>query len=251
MNPGPVEDTTGNSSLGCDPAPEGAVLFDVRHVDRTHHAGSRSEVRALQDVSFRIASGTCTAIVGSSGSGKSTLLAILGCLDRPSRGEVLFAGEDLTQCSDVELARVRRQMGFIFQDFALIPSLPVWENITYPLIPRGMPRAARYQRAKALLDQLGLAEKMTKIPSELSGGEQQRVGVARALAGHPRILLADEPTSNLDAASATALMSVFQTLLVSGATVIFSSHDSQLLALADTVLELDAGHLKSVRSNGK
>src|SRR5207244_3954545 len=153
---------------------------------------------ALQDISLIVRRGTFVALTGPSGSGKTTLLALLGALERPSRGQVLFDGRPLGALSDVALARLRRRLGFIFQDFALIPNLPAWANITYPLIPRGIGSARRRQIASELLSRLGIADKFAASPECLSGGEQQRLAVARALAGAPDVLLADEPTSNLD-----------------------------------------------------
>ncbi len=186
------------------------------------------------------------AFTGPSGSGKSTLLAILGAMERPTHGQVFFQGQELTACSDVELARVRRRMGFIFQDFALMDSLPAWENISYPLIPRGVARAARYEFARSLLVTFGMEDKLTKRPLELSGGEQQRVAVARALVGQPEVILADEPTSNLDAASAAALISTLRAIHSGGRTVIVSSHDPDILALSSTVYRLDRGRLQPI-----
>jgi putative ABC transport system ATP-binding protein len=202
-------------------------------------------VRALENVSLTIAQGSFAVLTGPSGSGKTTLLALLGALDRPSRGQVFFKGRALGDCSDVELARVRRQMGFVFQDFSLLAALPVWENITYPLIPRGMARAARYQLAQTLLARLGMADKLWMRPRELSGGEQQRVAIARALAGQPEVLLADEPTSQLDPATAAELRALFRELHAGGSTVVLSSHDPQLVALGTVVFELEAGRLKA------
>jgi ABC-type lipoprotein export system ATPase subunit len=195
------------------------------------------------EVSLTISQGSCTALVGPSGSGKSTLLALLSGLDRPTLGTVYFQGRDLTACSDVELARIRRRIGFIFQDFALIHSLPVWENVTYALVPRGITRAARFELARGLLGQLGLDDQWSKRPGELSGGEQQRVALALALAGKPEILVADEPTSSLDPQSAEALISIFRSFREGGNTLFFASHDPKLLELADTIHELRAGKL--------
>jgi putative ABC transport system ATP-binding protein len=222
-------------------------FLETRDLCKTFRAGSRAEVRALQDVSLTIAQGSFTVLTGPSGSGKTTLLALLGALERPTRGQVLFKGRTLADCSDIALARVRRQMGFIFQDFSLIAALPVWENITYPLIPRGVPRSARYQLAQTLLSRVGIPEKLSTRPSELSGGEQQRVAVARALAAEPEVLLADEPTSQLDPVAAGALRALLREVHACGRTVVLASHDPQLIALASTVFELEAGRLKPGR----
>jgi putative ABC transport system ATP-binding protein len=219
-------------------------LFETRSLCRYYRTGSRAEVRALDDVSLGIKRGSLTVVTGPSGSGKTTLLALLGGLERATRGEVHFDGKGLGDCSDAELARIRRRVGFIFQDFALIPNLTVAENITYPLIPRGMPRPERQRRARELLARLGLEERFTAPARELSGGERQRVAVARALAGDPEALLADEPTSNLDAETAGTLLAMIQERHAAGMTVVLSSHDPRVIALATHRHELAAGRLQ-------
>jgi putative ABC transport system ATP-binding protein len=221
-------------------------ILEARQLCKFYRAGRPGEVRALQDVSLEVPPGSFTLLTGPSGSGKTTLLALLGGLERPSRGQALFAGRDLGACSDVELARLRRRMGFVFQDFALIPGLPVWENLTYPLIPRGASRAERARLARDLLARFGLADKLAARPRELSGGEQQRVAVARALAGRPEVLLADEPTSNLDEESGRAVIDLLRQAHGEGKTVVVSSHDPRLAAVATRACELDAGRLKAV-----
>jgi putative ABC transport system ATP-binding protein len=218
-------------------------FLEVRQVCKVYRPGSRQEVRALDEVSLTIPRGSFAALTGPSGSGKTTLLALLGALERPTQGQVLFEGRDLNRFSDVGLARVRRRMGFIFQDFSLIPNLPAWENITYPLIPRGFARSRRYDIAQSLLARCGLGDKGSARPEELSGGEQQRVAAARALAGEPEILLADEPTSNLDPEAARDLTAILRAFHGAGKTVVVSSHDPQVAALASHVYELRAGRL--------
>lgn len=226
-----------------------SLLLEARNLTKIHRPGTRSEIRALDDVSLSIHSGCCIAFTGPSGSGKSTLLALLGVLERPSHGQVLFRGRDLRNDSDVELTRIRRSMGFIFQDFALIPSLSVWENITYPLIPRGMSAHGRRELAQSLLTELRMPDKLDERPQELSGGEQQRVAIARALAGRPTVVFADEPTSNLDAVSADELISILKSTHMAGTTLILSSHDPRLLALAETVYQLNSGRLTAIDSS--
>jgi putative ABC transport system ATP-binding protein len=195
-------------------------------------------VRALDGVSLGIEHGSLTLVSGPSGSGKTTLLALLGALERPTRGQVLFEGKDLGECSDAELARVRRRFGFIFQDFALIPNLSALENITYPLIPRGVPAAERCLRARELLARFGMEGRLASRAGALSGGEQQRVAIARALAGGPEVVLADEPTSNLDAETSELLFELFRELHTQGKTVIVASHDPRVVGLATCVHEL-------------
>jgi putative ABC transport system ATP-binding protein len=221
-----------------------APILETRDVCKHFKSGAKGEVRAVHEISLAIQTGSSVALTGPSGSGKSTLLALLGALDRPTRGAVHFEGRDLAAYSDVELARTRRRMGFVFQNFSLIRGLPAWENITYPLIPRGTGRARRAELAAELLGSLNLTDKYHARPEELSGGEQQRIAVARALAGQPAVLLADEPTSNLDEAAGAALAETFQAIHSRGTTVILATHDPRLLALADTVHDLNAGRLR-------
>jgi putative ABC transport system ATP-binding protein len=161
-------------------------LLEARRACKYYLSTRREEVRALDEVDLTIGRHRFAAIIGQSGSGKSTLLSILGVLDRPTRGQVLFVGSDLGICSDVALARIRRRVGFIFQNFSLLPRLTVWENVTYPLVPRGVRAGERRERATRLLARCGVGHKMASRPEELSGGEQQRVAVARALASDPR-----------------------------------------------------------------
>src|SRR5262249_3027964 len=155
-----------------------------------------------------------------------------------------FQERSLAACSDVERTRIRRQIGFIFQNFSLIPRLPVWENVIYPLIPLGIPRFARQRRAHSLLDQLGIADKSAALPEELSGGERERGAIARALVGEPKLLIADEPTSNLDPATAESILATLRRLHSQGTTLIVASHDTQLVEAAGVVLELRGGRLQ-------
>ncbi len=221
------------------------LLFETRSLCKYYRAGSPAEVRALDEVSLSIERGSLTVLTGPSGSGKTTLLAILGALERATRGEVLFEGRNLGNCSDVELARLRRRIGFVFQDFSLIPHLTAVENITYPLIPRGVPRAERLRRAEELLTRFGMESRLTAPARDLSGGERQRVAVARALGGEPEALLADEPTSNLDPATSAILLATLRELRAAGRSIILASHDPTVIALATRVLELQGGRLKA------
>jgi putative ABC transport system ATP-binding protein len=220
-------------------------LFETRSLCKYYRTNARAEVRALDDVSLGIERGSITVVSGASGSGKTTLLALLGALERPTRGQVFFAGDNLGDCSGMELARVRRGLGFIFQDFALVPNLTAEENITYPLIPRGVTGAERRRRARELLARFGMEGKRTARARDLSGGEQQRVAIARALAGRPEAVLADEPTSNLDPGNAGVLLEVVRQLHAEGKTVVLSSHDPGVMNLATRRHELEAGKLKS------
>src|SRR5581483_6536166 len=156
-------------------------LFETRTLCKYYRTKAHAEIRAVDDVSLGVERGSITVLSGPSGSGKTTLLSLLGALERPTRGQVFFDGDNLGDCSGMQLARVRRRLGFIFQDFSLIPNLTVEENITYPLIPRGMPRAERSRRARELLAGFGMDDMLTARAKSLSGGEQQRVAIARAL----------------------------------------------------------------------
>jgi putative ABC transport system ATP-binding protein len=226
----------------------GDVILETHEVSKVYRRGGAGELRALQGVSVAIPRGSLVALTGPSGSGKTTLLALLGALERPSSGRVLFQGRELGRLSDVALARTRRSMGFVYQDFSLIPTLTVWENVTYPLIPRGVRRGERLARAGELLGRFGLENRLLARPRELSGGEQQRVALARALAGRPDIMLADEPTSNLDAASGRAVLDALRELHAEGRTVILASHEAPVIALASQVYALDGGKLKGPAS---
>ena len=218
-------------------------ILEAESLSRGYHPGTSSEVRALNGVSLVIPGGGYVVLAGPSGSGKTTLLSLLGALDRPTSGHVKFSDRKLDECSDVELARQRRRMGFVFQNFSLIPRLPVWENITYPQIPRGLSAAKRRQAADGVLSRLGLAAKADVPPEELSGGEQQRVAVARALIGDPEVIFADEPTSNLDRRAATELAAILQEINAGVTTLVVSTHDTLLAESASLVFTLEDGRL--------
>lgn len=225
-------------------------MIRAEHVCKVYRRHGGGEVRAVDDVSLTIPKGHFAALTGPSGSGKTTLLSLLGALSRPSSGSIVLDGRELSACSDVELARVRRTIGFVFQNFSLVPRLPVWENVTYPLVPRGVPTRDRYEAARGVLQRLGLASKMESRPEQLSGGEQQRVAVARALACEPRILLADEPTSSLDRSAADELAETFRQAHAAGVTLILSTHRPELLELATIVFELHEGKIACCRDAG-
>jgi putative ABC transport system ATP-binding protein len=218
-------------------------LLEARALCKYYRQGTQAEVRALDEASLRVEAGSFTTATGPSGSGKTTLLALLGALDRPTCGEVLFDGRDMGRLSDAERTRVRRRIGFIFQSFSLIARLPAWENVSYPLIPRGAPRPERYRRAADLLARLGLSDRLTGRPEELSGGEQQRIAVARALAGDPDVLIADEPTSHLDPQAADLVTDLLRKCHARGATVLVASHDPRLVGAAGVVFRMAAGRI--------
>lgn len=190
----------------------------------------RNGIAALKDISLTIPKGHFVLICGPSGSGKSTLLHLLALLSRPSAGRVFFCGEDVTDYSEEELSRIRRQkIGFIFQGFNLLPRMAAWENAAVSLVPLGVPEKECFRRASDLLQQLGLRDRLFHRPEELSGGEQQRVCVARALINDPEIVFADEPTSNIDAASAFTVLQALGRWRKKGATVVLVTHEADLL----------------------
>jgi len=218
-------------------------MIEARQLNKSFRRGRSGEVSAVHNISLTIERGQVTAFAGPSGSGKTTLLSILGALDRATSGSVLFENRDLTKCSDVELARVRRKMGFVFQDFALLRGLAVRDNIAYPLIPRGVTRSERAAIVQETLERVGMSDFADKRPEELSGGERQRVALARAMAGKPKLLLADEPTSNLDQQAGQEIAMLVQDIQVAGTTVVVVTHDPILLDLASHVFHLEKGRL--------
>jgi len=207
------------------------------------HAGTASEVRALDDVSVAVARGAFFAVAGPSGCGKTTLLAVLGAMLRPTSGAVAFDGRDVGAVSEAERSRVRRRMGFAFQSAPMLRGLPLWENVTYGLVPRGESASRRRAVAEDLLARVGIAAKASAVPEELSAGERQRAGLARALAGAPDVIFADEPTSNLDRASADVVMSILVSFRGKGGTVVVASHDPAALLPATDGVFLAAGRV--------
>ena len=202
------------------------------------------ETHALSGIDFEISDGEYVAISGPSGCGKSTLLSILGLLDTPTAGEYLLNGESVEDLNARQRARIRnRQIGFIFQAFNLIGDLTVFENVELPLTYRGMPTSERKQRVEEALERVGMAHRMKHYPSQLSGGQQQRVAVARALGGDPSVLLADEPTGNLDSKNGEAVMDLLQDVHQGGATICMVTHDPRFEARAKKVIRLFDGKI--------
>lgn len=203
-------------------------------------------VEALRGVDLAIARGEYVAIMGSSGSGKSTLMNVLGCLDRPTDGTYLLDGKDVGVMSDADLSQYRgRTIGFIFQAFNLIPELTILENVAAPLFYQNMPRAQRTERATEVLARVHLQERLDHRPRELSGGQQQRVAIARALVTKPVVLMADEPTGNLDSATGNAILALFDELHRSGVTIIMVTHDPVVALRCERVVRLKDGLLES------
>ena len=219
------------------------ALVEAIEVTKVFAGVAAREICAVDRASLAIEAGSCWALTGPSGSGKSTLLALLGAIDRPTSGEIRVGGRPLANLSDIGLAGVRRRLGFLFQSFALLPRLSVWENISYPLVPLGVSRSDRLSAARQTLEPLGLAERLFDRAAVLSGGEQQRVALARALIAKPDALLADEPTNQLDELSADAVLDAFRDLLAGGGTLIVATHDPRLLVLATHLGQMSAGKL--------
>jgi len=217
-------------------------LVDVGKV----YATGAVEVEALRGVSMEVARGEYVAIMGPSGSGKSTLMHILGCLDVPSTGSYDLAGEDVSAMSEEALAHVRnRQIGFVFQQFNLLASLPAWRNVELPLCYSGVGRAERKERAIRALERVGLGDRVDHRPGELSGGQQQRVAVARALVTDPALILADEPTGNLDSHSSADVLQLFAELHDQGRTIVLITHEREVAGLAQRVVGILDGQVDS------
>ena len=218
-------------------------LIRITDLNKIYDSGA-VQVHALKNINLTIERGEFVAIMGHSGSGKSTLMNILGCLDRPSSGTYLLDGIDISQQSNDALSDVRNQkIGFVFQAFNLIPRTSTLKNVELPMIYGRVPGKARVERAKMLLEKVGLGQRLEHMPNELSGGQKQRVAIARALANEPPILLADEPTGNLDSTSTIEIMGLFTQLNREGVTVIIVTHEDDVAAFTDRVLWFEDGQL--------
>lgn len=225
-------------------------MIQLAEVDRTYLVGN-SPVHALKKINLKISRGEYVSIMGPSGSGKSTLLHILGCLDRPSSGSYIFANEETARMSDAELSRVRRfQIGFIFQFFHLVPRLTALANVELPMIFAGIPRAERLERARQALEVVGLSPRADHRPDQLSGGEQQRVAIARAVVMKPALLLADEPTGNLDSGSGREIVSLIEGMNREGLTLIVVTHDPQIGGRAHRRIRLSDGRMIADEKDG-
>lgn len=221
-------------------------LIEVNDLYKIYNIGE-NEIRALGGVTLEIGEGEFVAIVGQSGSGKSTLMNIIGCLDSPTSGEYRLGGEDVGKFGEKQLTRVRnRRIGFIFQSFNLIGGQDALENVELPLLYRGIPRAERRRLAESALSQVGLAGRMHHKPAQMSGGQQQRVAIARAIAAKPPIILADEPTGNLDSRSGEDVMNILHTLHEAGRTVVLITHDDRIARTATRIIKIQDGKIANM-----
>jgi putative ABC transport system ATP-binding protein len=218
-------------------------MISIKNLNKIYKTGS-VEVHALRNISLEIKHGEFVAIMGQSGSGKSTLMNILGCLDRPTSGEYYLEGVDVSKLSQDELSSIRnKKIGFVFQAFNLIARTNVLKNVELPMVYAKVKSSARKQRAIALLDKVGLSDRLNHLPNELSGGQKQRVAIARALANNPPIILADEPTGNLDTQSSVEIMEIFRELNKEGNSVILVTHEPELAEYADRVIVFRDGSI--------
>ena len=219
------------------------ALLGLRNVSKIYHTGGE-EIRALDDVSLDLQSGEFISIIGPSGSGKSTLMHILGCLDSPTHGEVRLDGVDISRATAGQLAKVRnRTIGFVFQSFNLLPKLNVLQNVELPMVYAGMGGGPRRERAMEALRQVDLAHRVKNRPNQLSGGQQQRVAIARALVNDPKIILADEPTGNLDTHTGELILNLFRDLSRQGRTVILVTHNPEIAAVTPRRIEIRNGKI--------
>ncbi len=233
---------TAEHRLDVDPASSGPVI-QLERVTKVYRTGAIA-VAALRGVSLTILPGEYVAIIGPSGSGKSTLMHILGCLDTPTSGTFHLAGENVSAMSEAALAEVRnRRIGFVFQQFNLLASMSAWQNVELPLVYAGVPRVERKERAMDALDKVGLTGRVQHRPGELSGGQQQRVAVARALVTEPDLILADEPTGNLDSVSARDVLDLMDELHAAGRTLILITHDVEVASASDRLVGIRDGLL--------
>jgi putative ABC transport system ATP-binding protein len=227
--------------------PRGALVIDIQGVTKLYRMGEET-VHALRGVALQVHSNEYMAIMGPSGSGKSTLMNMLGCLDTPTSGHYQFNGKDVSSMSDDELASIRnREIGFVFQTFNLLPRSTSLHNVELPLIYAGLPPHERRERARQALHNVGLGDRMLHKPNELSGGQRQRVAIARALVNHPSIILADEPTGNLDSRTGEEIMQLFDTIYEQGNTIIVVTHEEDIARHARRTIRLHDGLIESDR----
>ncbi|HVT45176.1 MAG TPA: ABC transporter ATP-binding protein [Thermoanaerobaculia bacterium] len=225
-------------------------IISLTNITREYRLGN-VPVRALENVTLEIAHGDFLALAGPSGSGKTTLLNLIGCIDKPDSGRILFDGVDVTGIPLHRLSRLRLQsLGFVFQTFNLIPVLTAFENVEYPLLMQGVPKRRRESKVRHWLDQVGINQQSGQRPDEMSGGQRQRVGIARAMVGDPRLVVADEPTANLDSENASRILDLLARLNeTTRATFVLSTHDPAVMARARRVIRLRDGRVAGEESN--
>ncbi|MFT4710041.1 MAG: putative ABC transport system ATP-binding protein [Bacteroidia bacterium] len=239
------------SEIWADSGGTAAPVAQFQAVQRIYRMGDQ-EVRALDGVDLTFRSGEYWSIVGPSGSGKSTMLNVLGCLDRPSKGTYLLGGEDTGKLDDDALSELRsRRLGFIFQSYNLIPQLNVLDNIMVPLLYQSHPPADGEERARILADRVGLGDRLDHRPRELSGGQMQRVAIARSLVNDPDLILADEATGNLDSQTSQEILDLFDELHAEGKTIVFVTHEASVSERAERVLVMGDGKIREVRETGR
>ena len=228
---------------------EKTKIIELKDIERKYIIGTET-IHALASVTLAITKNEYVALMGPSGSGKSTLMNVLGCLDTPTAGEYILNGTSVAKMLDNALAEVRnKEIGFVFQTFNLLPRLTALENVILPLIYSGMPKAKREERGKLVMEQVGLADRMTHKPNELSGGQRQRVAVARALVNNPSIILADEPTGNLDTKTSEEIMVLFEEIHKKGNTIIVVTHEEDIAQHAHRIVRLRDGLVESDEVN--
>jgi putative ABC transport system ATP-binding protein len=219
-------------------------VIELHNVEKIYNEGKENELKVLKGINLKIKEGEYASIVGPSGSGKSTLVHIMGCLDRPTRGKVLIDGEDVSKLNDEQLARIRREkIGFVFQQYYLIPVLNAIENVKIPMNLNNPKNIDKDARARELLKLVGLEDRMHHFPNQLSGGEMQRVAIARALANDPKIILADEPTGNLDSKRGEEIISLLEKLNKEGKTIVIVTHDLSIAKRAKRKIMIKDGEL--------
>lgn len=224
-------------------------IIHLQHIRKTYQMG-QIQIHALRDVSLEIFPNQYVAIMGPSGSGKSTLMNILGCLDTPSGGSYFLNGTDVSNMSDADLAYTRnKEIGFVFQTFHLLSRSTALENVALPLVYAGMSKSVRLNRAREVLTNVGLGDRVDHKPNELSGGQRQRVAVARALVNSPSIILADEPTGNLDTKTSYEIMALFEELHAAGNTIILVTHEEDIAQYAQTIVRLRDGDIEVIEQN--
>lgn len=226
-------------------------IIDIKGITRDFPLGSEV-VKVLKGIDLKINKGEYVALMGPSGSGKSTLMNLLGCLDTPTSGSYILNGKDASQMSDDELAEIRnKEIGFVFQTFNLLPRTTALDNVALPMVYAGYNKSERSERATEVLTQVGLADRMDHKPNQLSGGQRQRVAVARALVNHPSIILADEPTGNLDSKTSVEIMNLFDEIHANGNTVILVTHEEDIAEHAHRIIRLRDGIIESDNVNTK